>query len=760
MTLAPGTRLGPYEIVAPLGEGGMGEVYRARDGRLERDVAIKSLPSAFARDPERLHRFQREARALASLNHPNIGAIYGLEDVAGATHLVLELVEGETLAARLKRGPMRVGEALNLCAQIAAAIEAAHERGVVHRDLKPGNVMIAATDVVKVLDFGLAKSGGDAAGAEAGNSTSPTVPPHATVAGTILGTAAYMSPEQARGKAVDRRTDVWSFGCVLYECLAGRPAFAGDTLSDLIVSILEREPDWVGLPAGLPPRVLEITRRCLRKDANARPRDIRDVRLELVEVAASSAEGGARADAGRAKSIAVLPFNNLSGSDDEYFADGITEEIMNALAHLEGLRVASRNSCFAFKGKREDPRSIAEKLDVTTVLEGSVRRSGERLRITAQLVNAADGYQLWSERYDRNLTDVFEVQDEIANAIATKLRGTLAGEANRVHGHRGTTNLEAYEQFLKGRVLLYQRGRFVSEAVPCFERALVLDPKYADALALLSDGYRVLATFSVMPASEGMPRARAAAERALAIEPESAEALATLADVEAQYDRDIGRAGASWERALAADPRNIRARSERALFMHCYGVWTAEESAAAGRRVVADDPLNAWAAGILTLLLSFAGRHAQAIAEGERAVSIDPASFFAQAVLLRALCWGGEHVRAFEMAPRLLVTSGRHQWVLGPLTRAYAKAGRPDVARAIRDELDARARMEFIAPFWRATAASWAGLPDEAMLHAERAFVERDPLVVQAGVMYEWEEIRADHRYARLKAMLQVKGHS
>jgi len=282
MPLSVGTKLGPYEIVAPLGAGGMGKVYRARDSRLGRDVAIKALPAEFARDPERLSRFEREARLLASLSHPNIAGIHGLEEVSGHRYLVLEFVEGETLAERLARGPLPLDEAIEVCRQIAAGVEAAHENGVVHRDLKPGNVMLTASGAAKVLDFGLAKGG--AASASSSNlplSASPTMTYAATSAGVILGTAAYMSPEQARGRAEDRRTDVWSFGCVLYECLTGRQAYEGETVSDLIAHILEREPDWSALAPTAPPRVIELLRRCLTKDATLRLRDIGEARILL-----------------------------------------------------------------------------------------------------------------------------------------------------------------------------------------------------------------------------------------------------------------------------------------------------------------------------------------------------------------------------------------------------------------------------------------------------------------------------------------------
>ena len=293
MTLNPGTKLGPYQILSPLGAGGMGEVYRARDARLERDVAIKALPHAFAQDPERLARFEREAKLLASLSHPNIAGILGIEEVAGARYLVLELVDGETLAARLKRGPMSIADTIDLGRQVAAALEAAHERGIVHRDLKPGNIMFTASGDAKVLDFGLAKSGERVApGSDPNLTASPTVTHTPTQAGVILGTAAYMSPEQARGKNVDRRTDIWSLGCVLYECLTGKGVFDGETVSDMVARILEREPDWKALPPGTPPRLAELLRRCLRKDARERQRDAGDVRLELDDIARGG--GGAQ----------------------------------------------------------------------------------------------------------------------------------------------------------------------------------------------------------------------------------------------------------------------------------------------------------------------------------------------------------------------------------------------------------------------------------------------------------------------------------
>lgn len=747
MTLAPGVRLGPYEIVAPLGAGGMGEVYRARDVNLGRDVAIKSLPAAFAANPERLARFRREAQTLASLNHPNIASIYGLEAAEGSPLLVLELVEGETLADRLLRGPLAPREALQLGIQVAAAVEAAHERGVVHRDLKPGNIMITPSGVAKVLDFGLAKSAGEAtSGPDTNQSPTMTARPDATAVGAILGTAAYMSPEQARGKALDRRSDVWSYGCVLFECFAGRPAFSGETPSDLVAKILEREPDWTALPAGTPPRAKDILRRCLRRDSDARPRDIRDVRLELSEMAA----GGTRGDTAREHSIAVLPFNNLSGPDDEYFADGVTDEILNELAQVEGLHVAARTSCFAFKGRREDLRAIGEKLEVATVLEGTVRRSGTKLRITAQLVNVADGYQLWSERYDREMTDVFEVQDDIAGAIASRLRGTRRDGCDRSPGRGGTSSVQAYELLLKGRALLIQRGRYILKAIPYFEQALELDPNYAEAMAWLADACRLMGTMGAAPSTEVMPRAKAIAGQALSIAPNLSEAFATLASVEAQYDRDYASAASWWARSLKADPRHVRSRCERALWSFGLGAMTGEQAAEETRLAVQDDPLNSWAASIHSFMLGFAGRHAESVEEGERAVGIDADSFIAQWMLLQARLTAGDHGGALRMVPEILAASGRYTWALGSLAWLRARTGQHEGARAVHDELEARSRFEYVGPFWLAVTASASGLHDDAVVYARRAVVERDPMIVLARALPQCGAMRTDTRFAEV----------
>ena len=462
MPLATGTRLGPYEIESVIGAGGMGNVYRARDTRLDRAVAIKQLT------PEHLERFEREARAIAALNHPNICQVYDV----GADYLVLEYLEGQPV-----RGPMPADEALRLARQIAGALLAAHERGILHRDLKPANILVTAGGTAKLLDFGVAKV--------------LKASPDATVTreGALVGSPAYMSPEQIEGQPLDVRSDVFGFGAVLYEMLAGHRAFSGQTTSQVIAAILRDDP--VAFTA--PPELERIIRRCLAK----RPSD----RYQTMAEVKGALDAASPAPARRQPSIAVLPFANMSGDkENEYFSDGLAEEIINELTRVPGLKVIARTSAFAFKGKNEDIRRIAEALGVTKVLEGSVRRSGDRIRVTAQLISAADGTHMWSERYDRSMADVFAIQDEIAQAIVKALQVKMSAKA--ADRARYTPPLPAYEAFLRGRHLLF---KFTpdgwSRAKDWLDRAIALDPEYPEPHMALGLGYFLMGFIGIRRAA-------------------------------------------------------------------------------------------------------------------------------------------------------------------------------------------------------------------------------------------------------------------
>jgi serine/threonine-protein kinase len=498
--------------------------------------------------------------------------------------------------------------------------------------------------------------------------------------------------------------------------------------------------------------VREILRRCLQKEADERPRDIRDVRLELKDIESGGGKSSS-ATGGREKSIAVMPFENLSGADDEYFADGVTDEILNALAQVEGLRVAARASCFAFKGRREDLRVIGERLDVATVLEGTVRRAGPRLRITVQLANAADGYQLWSERYDREMTDVFEVQDEIASAIAKRLRGSLQGASERGQARAGTKNLEAYELSLKGRALQNRRGRFMAQAMDCFEKAIALDPEYAEPRAWLADSYRLLATFSGAPVREAMSKARDLAEAALVLDPTLSEAWATIAAVAEQHEHNMTRSDSLYARALDLDPRNARIRAQWALWRQLRGAMSDDVALSELDRAVQDDPLNAWVGAMHSFGLAIAGRHEESVLEGRRSLDLDADSFFARFQLMRALATAGSLDRALDMAPTLLMDSGRHVWALGLLAWIHARMGRVELARACYAEMEGRSGHEFVSRTWLASAACSAERYEEAIVWIDRAIEEGDPMIFWPRRNPFWDPIRSHPKLAAATAV-------
>jgi serine/threonine-protein kinase len=507
--------LGPYEILARIGAGGMGEVFKARDTRVDRIVAIKRLK------PEHAERFKREARAIAQLNHPHICQLYDV----GEDYLVMEFIDGVPLPSRLPREDF-----LKLAIQIAAALEEAHTKGIVHRDLKPANILVAAKGA-KLLDFGLAKF----------QKPLPETTVTMTQAGTVVGTVAYMSPEQAQGLPIDTRSDIFSLGAVLYEACSGSRPFQGETALATLSSIIRDDPP--DLEAS--PSLKRIILRCLAKQTHARYQTMTDLRSALEQLVRAPRQD-------TQPSIAVLPFANMSPEADEYFSDGLAEEIINLLAHIPELKVTARTSAFAFRGKEQDIRKIADALGVRAILEGSVRRAGNRIRVTAQLINATDGLHLWSERYDRELTDVFAIQDEIARAITDALEVRLSPDAAARRRH--TPPLPAYEAFLKGR---HQMQKWTAESMArcsqCYLEAIELDPQFALAHCELGLIYFCMTTDNVIPAAQAAERMRAEAVRALAIDPSLAEPHAVLALV-AILDYQWEEAGRQFRLAMACGP--------------------------------------------------------------------------------------------------------------------------------------------------------------------------------------------------------------
>ena len=1178
-----------YEIQSSLGAGGMGEVYRATDAKLGRDVALKVLPADMASDPERLGRFRREAKALAQLDHPNIVTIYSVEESDGVHFLTMQLVEGLPLERLITAGGLPLAQIVEIASALGEALAAAHEKGIVHRDLKPANVMVSSEGRVTVLDFGLAK---DVRGSGASDTTL-TSASH-TQMGVVMGTPAYMSPEQTSGRPLDHRTDIFSLGVVLHEMSTGQRPFEGNSAAELVSAILRDTPPPVtDARPDLPSDLARVIRRCLEKDPRHRVQTARDVSNEFRDLArqtpqkvstvtpqasrvvAAAGSGSSRADEGfwvavlpfkysggnadlvalaegltedivtgmsrfsylrviarsstaryanesadvrsagkelgaryvmegtlrqagtklriavqlvdatsgahlwaetyvhsfdpealfelqdelvprivstvadtrgvlphtmsealrskapeqlspyeavlrsfaffqrihadehllartaleravqqapgnadawamlailyreeythefnllpdplgraftaarnaleaapsnhyahhalasvlffrrehqafqsaalraialnpmdgftfaymgslfaysgdweqgcafseKARSlnphfpgwywftplydaynkgdyrgalefarkvnmpgfwrtpftlaatygqlgelelaggalrellairpnfrtdaraqlekwhkpdliehlidglrkagleiadkhpmlpataavnrasisalgkqpaIAVLPFHNLSGDPaQEFFADGITEEIINALAHIPGLRVAGRSSAFSFKGRNEDLRSVGIKLSVTTILEGTLRRSGDRLRITAQLIDAASGYQLWSERYDRVMEDVFAVQDEIATTIAGRLQVSLA--ADRVqNAEPPTRNIAAYELYLKGRALLYQRGLSIAKAIDCFTQAVALDPDYAQAWAGLADGYTTSGYSGFRPSIEVMPRALEAARRALQLDPNLAEAHSSVACASMLYERDFHLAEKEFRRALELNPHYPQGRAWYGLFFLQWISGREQEARVELLRAIEIDPLSSYGNVILCFSSCSSGRFAEAVAYGQRGIELDPNSYLAHWALTNALHQNAQYDVAVAVAELGLALSGRHSWVLTTLVGIYASWGKLDRAREVYREVEARCAREYIQPAILAPAAAAIGDMDQAIAFAQRALQEKDPIFVMLVRTWPaYTQLRANPRFLEIVGKLNLPG--
>ena len=675
-----GKKLGPYEILESIGSGGMGEVWKARDTRLGRIVAIKKVKEQHS------ERFKQEARSIAALNHPNICQIFDIGD----DYLVLEYIEGKPLSS-----PLPEQEAVRLAIQIAAALEEAHQHGIIHRDLKPSNIMVTEKGSVKLLDFGLAKLYEQ----DVSISSLPTADFPATQAGAILGTVAYMSPEQAQGKPADARSDIFSFGLVLYEMLSGKRAFSGDSNFAVMEAIVRKEPPSLQTS----PALEQIIKRCLEKNPSKRYQSMSEAKTALEKTIKEKAP---EASAEPQPSIAVLPFADMSpGKDNEWFSDGLAEEIINALTKVPGLLVIARTSAFAFKDKQEDIRRIAEVLGVANILEGSVRKSGNRIRVTAQLIEANKGGHLWSERFDRDLTDVFAIQDEIAEAItdALKVKLSVAPSARRQY----EPNLAAHEAYLKARYHLQSlRPDSLTLCKEYFEQAIAMDQHYASPWHGLAAYYHVLGTLGSMLPKIANAQSKQAILKALELDnmlPAAHAHLASLLAIEFDWK------GAEKEFHLA-----FKLSSNSSDVWHLYGIYylmpmrRIEEAHAAMQRAHELDPLAPNLKAYLGFSYILMKQYDQAIAQCRSVLELDPYSHLANLCLGSAYLWSGkldEGVQAIEEATNLL----GHP-MNAYLAWAYAMAGRTSEARSLLDELRLAAQKIYI-PAW-AFATIYSGLDE------------------------------------------------
>lgn len=610
MSKAPGTELLHYRILSSIGSGGMGEVYEAEDTRLGRRVAIKFLNDRFSSDPDRLHRFIQEARTASALNHPNILTVYDIGDVEGTNYIATELIDGRTLRDIITPGvPLPLDTVLRIAIDVAQALDAAHRAGIVHRDIKPENIMVRSDGYTKVLDFGLAKlTEAESAGTE--ETTRAMVK---TTPGLILGTVAYMSPEQARGRDVDTRSDIFSLGVVMYEMLTGRQPFEGDTTSHVIVALLERQPaTFMSLGVDVPPPLESIVFRTLEKEAAKRHVTAADLGGELVELrkrlqfekeftpVEADTQMLRAPDEAAANTIAVLPFVNMSrGEEGDYFSDGLAEELLNVLSKIRGLRVAARTSAFSFKGKQATVAEIGRSLNVATVLEGSIRTAGPRVRIAVQLVNTADGYHMWSETYDRTMDDIFAVQDDIAGSVVEELRSRLLGEASSkevdaevAEAVRGRADdAEAQRLMLLARYFLDRTtADDTAKAIGYLRDALRIDPGFALGWAELARAYAFQAGKAWSPFDEGYANAREAVDRALAIEPELAEAHALLGRIRSAYEFDMKGARESYTKALDLAPGSSFVMDGASVLEFKFENY--DRALELSRKVLSQDPLS------------------------------------------------------------------------------------------------------------------------------------------------------------------------
>ena len=726
-----------YHIDREVGSGGMARVFLARDLKHDREVAIKVLRPELSSGIGK-ERFLREIKLAARLMHPHILPLFDSGEDDGALYFVMPYVKGASLRVRLAReGQLPLEDALEITRDIAGALDYAHRQDIVHRDIKPENIMIH-DGVAMVTDFGIGKAL-RAAGAEA-----------LTQAGALLGTPAYMSPEQVAGETtLDGRSDIYSLGCVLYEMLTGRSPFTGQSIEAIIAKRLtEPAPALNSTRETIPNDIRQAVHTALAKEPDERfatGAEFADALAPRIVETTLSADGQAEPSA---RSIAVLPFANMSTDpENEFFSDGITEEIINALAQLPGLHVAARTSAFSFKGENIDLRTVGEKLNVATVLEGSVRKAGNRVRITAQLIDAADGYHHWSERYDRELDDIFAIQDDIARAIADRLKVSLENGADSLLVKPHTDNLEAYELYLKGRSLLYKRGPAIPRGLECFNQALALDPDYALAHAGRADGNTTLGYYGLVPGKDTMPQAKEAATKALELAPDLAEAHNAFAVVSLLHDRDWQAADQAFRRALELNPQYVQARAWYGLFYLQCVAGRFEEGVAEMRRCVEIDPLSGYNAGVLALVLGFAGYHEEAIDQGVKATELDPDAFITRWTLQVVYGWASRYPKAAQAGEEALAVSGRHVWAMAFLAATYGNWGKPEKARALYEELKARTGREYIQPSMFALAAHGAGLLDEAIALFRRAYEERDPvLTVIARHWPEFAPLREDPR--------------
>jgi len=733
-----GKTVSHYKILEKLGEGGMGVVYKGEDTKLKRTVALKFLPPELTRDAEAKKRFIREARAASALDHPNICTIYEINESEGQTFIAMAFIEGHSLREELKSGPLELAMTLNIAVQIAEGLQEAHEKEIIHRDINPANVMVTPKGQVKIMDFGLAKLGGSR---------------QKTQTDAILGTVSYMSPEQTQGGDVDHRTDIWSLGVVLYEMITSQIPFAGEYEQAVVYSILNEEPEPVtSLRADMPEELERIVNKALSKDPAGRYQKVGDILFDM-KWAEKDLETQTRKEM---PSIVVLPFTNLSvDREQDFFCESMAGDVINALTHVEGLRVAGRTSAFSFRNKEVDIREIGRKLNVKALLEGNVRKLGNKLRIMVQLINIVDGFHVWSDAYDRDISglccpeDVFAIQDEISLAIVDKLKvKLLGGEKEKIVKHH-TEDLEAYDSYIRGRFFWNKRTEEgVKKAIVYFQQAIEKDPNYALAYAGLADSYIVLPDYSSISPKGLYPKANKAIQRALEIDGTLAEAHTSLAQIKFRC-WDWESSEREFQKAIELNPNYSTAHHWYALSL----MYTArfDEAIKEMRKAQELDPLSLVISRNDAVIFYYARRYDRALEKLNQTLEMDSSFSAAHGWLGRVHLQKSRYEEALREFKKERDISGRSD----PLFEAwkgvaYQRLGRKSEAQQVLDDLLKQAEKGYVPPISLANLYFALGEKDKGFKWLDKAYEERDSTLLEIKGDPGFDSVRSDPRFATM----------